>query len=231
MTKCARHRTSGSSLPLRENRTWPESSAPSACSHTHTDRLRVLQETSREIPFWRHLRGVRAGRTLGAKSASRRLLPLHRPPSRVFFDHDSAFATGIGERFEVADEGWRPAQPSSHRGARALAAAHRQVAGAEECEMSFFQDKEWTMGFRPLSCGTHAPTWPIPIVSTAGGVIQIAGPVGAPCYKLGQTCGRTEKESRRLSPHLWRTGGLCPHQCTGKGRVSTRRRGDGSFWG
>ena len=135
-----------------------------------------------------------------------------------FFDHYSAFALGIGERFEVADEGG---------GARALPAVsgHPKFAAhlgaslvADEFDMSFFQDKPLDHGcFSPLSvlC-EHEPGWPFPIVPLQVGVLQAPSPSARRCHRLGQGLRRAiESYPEDLRVVIIATGGLS-HQVHGE---------------
>src|SRR5215470_12555657 len=56
-----------------------------------------------------------------------------------FFDHYSAFALGIGERFEVADEGGGPRALPPVSGHPKFAAHLGRSLVADEFDMSFFQ--------------------------------------------------------------------------------------------
>lgn len=135
-----------------------------------------------------------------------------------FFDHYSAFSLGVGERYEVADEG---------SGARDLPAigGHSELARhvghslvADEFDMSFFQDKALDHGcFSPLSmlC-PHEPQWPVKIVPLQVGVLQFPVPSARRCYKLGQALRRAiESFPQDLKVAIVATGGLS-HQVHGE---------------
>jgi gallate dioxygenase len=135
-----------------------------------------------------------------------------------FFDHYSAFTLGIGERYEVADEGG---------GARALppVAGHAGLARhigtalmADEFDMSFFQDKPLDHGcFSPLSMlWPHEPSWPGSIVPLQVGVLQFPIPSALRCYKLGQSLRKAiESYPEDLKVVVVATGGLS-HQVHGE---------------
>ena len=75
-----------------------------------------------------------------------------------FFDHYSAFALGIGERYEVADEGGGARDVPPVAGHAALARHIGQSLMADEFDMSFFQDKPLDHGcLSPLSALCDVP--------------------------------------------------------------------------
>ncbi|MDD0816002.1 gallate dioxygenase [Curvibacter sp. HBC28] len=135
-----------------------------------------------------------------------------------FFDHYSAFALGIGERYEVADEGGGARELPPVDGHSALARHIGQSLVADEFDMSFFQDKALDHGcFSPLSmlC-PHEPSWPVQIVPLQVGVLQFPVPSARRCYKLGQALRRAiESYPEDLKVALVATGGLS-HQVHGE---------------
>ena len=136
-----------------------------------------------------------------------------------FFDHYSAFALGIGERYEVADEGGGPRDLPSISGHGALARHIGHSLVADEFDMSFFQDKALDHGcFSPLSmlCA-HRPDWPIPIVPLQVGVLQAPIPSARRCLALGRALRRAiESYPEDLRVAVVATGGLS-HQVHGEG--------------
>ena len=137
-----------------------------------------------------------------------------------FFDHYSAFALGVGEKFPVADEGGGPRAVPPAIGHPALARHIGQALMADEFDMSFFQDKPLDHGlFSPLSM--LAPLnakgeWPAPIVPLLVGVLQFPIPSARRCYKLGQSLRRAiESYPEDLKVALVATGGLS-HQVHGE---------------
>ena len=135
-----------------------------------------------------------------------------------FFDHYSAFSLGIGERFEVADEGGGPRVLPAVPGHPALAAHVGRSLVADEFDMSFFQDKPLDHGcFSPLSvlC-EHREGWPFPIVPLQVGVLQAPSPSARRCWKLGQALRRAiESFPQDLRVVIVATGGLS-HQVHGE---------------
>ena len=135
-----------------------------------------------------------------------------------FFDHYSAFALGIGDRYAVADEGG---------GARALPpiSGHPQLAAhigaslvADEFDMSFFQHKALDHGcFSPLSMMMeHDPDWPVPIIPLQVGVLLFPIPSAKRCFALGQALRRAiESFPQDLRVCVVATGGLS-HQVHGE---------------
>jgi gallate dioxygenase len=135
-----------------------------------------------------------------------------------FFDHYSAFALGVGESYEVADEGGGPRDLPPLRGHPGLAHHIGSSLMADEFDMSFFQQKPLDHGcFSPLSVMMpHRPDWPLPIVPLQVGVLQFPIPSAARCYKLGQAVRRAiESYPEDLNVVLIATGGLS-HQVHGE---------------
>ncbi|HYP33497.1 MAG TPA: gallate dioxygenase, partial [Burkholderiaceae bacterium] len=135
-----------------------------------------------------------------------------------FFDHYSAFALGVGERFEVADEGGGPRDLPGLQGHPALAAHIGASLTADEFDLSFFQDRPLDHGcFSPLSvlC-EHEDGWPFPVVPLQVGVLQTPGPSARRCWKLGQALRRAvESFPQDLRVAVIATGGLS-HQVHGE---------------
>lgn len=135
-----------------------------------------------------------------------------------FFDHYSAFALGIGERYEVADEGGGPRPLPAVAGHPALAAHIGHSLMSEEFDMSFFQGKPLDHGaFSPMSVlWDHAQGWPVPIVPLQMGVLQFPVPSARRFYKLGQALRRAvESYPEDLRVVVVATGGLS-HQVHGE---------------
>ncbi len=135
-----------------------------------------------------------------------------------FFDHYSAFALGIGQRYEAADEGGGPRGLPGIDGHPALAAHIGASLMAEEFDMSFFQGKPLDHGaFSPLSVlWDHAEGWPVSIVPLQMGVLQFPIPSARRFYKLGQALRRAiESFPQDLRVVIVATGGLS-HQVHGE---------------
>jgi gallate dioxygenase len=135
-----------------------------------------------------------------------------------FFDHYSQFALGIGESYEVADEGGGPRDLPPVQGHAPLA---RHIAAglvADEFDLSYFQDKALDHGcFSPLSMlWRHEPAWPGAIVPLQVGVLEFPIPSARRCYKLGQSLRKAiESFPEDLRVVLVATGGLS-HQVHGE---------------
>ena len=138
-----------------------------------------------------------------------------------FFDHYSAFALGVGERFPVADEGGGPRALPPAIGHPALARHIGQALMADEFDMSFFQDKPLDHGlFSPLSMlarRTDAGEWPARIIPLQVGVLQFPIPVGAALLQARAVAAEGHRElSRKISRlRSWRPAGLS-HQVHGE---------------
>lgn len=135
-----------------------------------------------------------------------------------FFDHYSAFALGIGDSYQVADEGGGARQLPPVQGHTGLAHHIGQTLMADEFDMSFFQDKPLDHGcLSPLSMLLpHEQGWPAKIVPLQVGVLQFPVPSARRCYKLGQGLRRAiESYPEDLKVVLLATGGLS-HQVHGE---------------
>jgi gallate dioxygenase len=136
-----------------------------------------------------------------------------------FFDHYSAFALGIGESYEVADEGGGARALPPVRGDPKLAAHIAASLMADEFDMSFFQHRALDHGcFSPLSVMLphDASGWPTAIVPLQIGVLQFPIPTARRCYRLGQALRRAiESYPENIKVALVATGGLS-HQVHGE---------------
>ena len=190
-----------------------------ACSHTPTIGF-AFDKNKRDDPVWAPI--------FEAFEPPRAWLKENKPDvalfifndhvTSFFFDHYSAFSLGIGERFEVADEGGGPRALPAVAGHPALAAHVGRSLVADEFDMSFFQDKPLDHGcFSPLSvlC-EHGDGWPFPIVPLQVGVLQSPSPSARRCWKLGQALRRAiESYPEDLRVAIVATGGLS-HQVHGE---------------
>ncbi len=135
-----------------------------------------------------------------------------------FFDHYSAFALGVGEKFPVADEGAGARDLPALRGDPAFARHIGTALMAEEFDMAFFQDKALDHGcFSPLSImWPHDPDWPGRVVPLQVGVLQFPIPTAARCFKLGLALRRAiESYPEDIKVCIVATGGLS-HQVHGE---------------
>ena len=136
-----------------------------------------------------------------------------------FFDHYSAFALGVGERWPVADEGGGARDLPPIAGDPAFAAHLGRSLMADEFDMAFFQDRALDHGcYSPLSVlSPHdAAGWPVRLVPLQIGVLQFPIPTARRCYKLGQALRRAiESYPEPLRVAIVATGGLS-HQVHGE---------------
>src|SRR5262245_4269411 len=183
-----------------------------ASSHTPTIGF-ALDRDKRADPAWAPI--------FEAYEPVRRWLAERKPGALVFiyndhvtsffFDHYSAFALGIGERYPVADEGGGPRALPPVRGHAALAQHIGASLMADEFDMSFFQDKALDHGvLSPLSMFLpREPDWAAPIVPLQIGVLQFPIPSARRCWKLGQALRRAiESFPGDLDVAIVATGGL-----------------------
>lgn len=136
-----------------------------------------------------------------------------------FFDHYSAFALGVGERWGVADEGGGARALPAIGGDPEFAAHIGRALMADEFDMSFFQDRPLDHGcFSPLSMLSQhdGQRWPLRLVPLQVGVLQFPIPTARRCYRLGQALRRAiESYPKDLRVALVATGGLS-HQVHGE---------------
>ena len=135
-----------------------------------------------------------------------------------FFDLYPTFALGIGEQFEIADEGAgkRPLPPL--RGHVDLSIHIAESLVNDEIDITTFQDRPIDHGCAsPLPLlWPHAPDWPGVIVPIAINVLQFPIPTAKRCYKLGQALRRAiETYPQDLKVVVVGTGGLS-HQVHGE---------------
>jgi protocatechuate 4,5-dioxygenase beta chain len=135
-----------------------------------------------------------------------------------FFDLYPTFALGIGEQFEIADEGAgkRPLPPI--RGNVDLSIHIAESLVNDEFDLTTFQDRPIDHGCAsPLPLlWPHAPDWPGVIVPIAINVLQFPIPTAKRCYKLGQALRRAiESYPEDLKVVVVGTGGLS-HQVHGE---------------
>jgi protocatechuate 4,5-dioxygenase beta chain len=151
-----------------------------------------------------------------------------KPDAMVFFYNDHAtsfffdlyptFALGIGERFEVADEGAgkRPLPPL--KGHLDLQIHIAESLVNDEFDIATFQDKPIDHGCAsPLPLlWPHDPDWPGAIVPIAINVLQYPLPTARRCYRLGQAVKRAiESFPQDIKVVVVGTGGLS-HQIHGE---------------
>ncbi len=135
-----------------------------------------------------------------------------------FFDHYSAFALGIDDRYLPADEGGGPREVAPAIGHLGLSQHIAMSLVADEFDMSFFQGKPVDHGFlSPLSMlGDANGPWPGQVVPLQVGVLQLPIPSAKRMWKLGQALRRAvESYPEDLNVAIMATGGLS-HQVHGE---------------
>ncbi|MEK8051102.1 gallate dioxygenase [Ideonella sp. DXS22W] len=135
-----------------------------------------------------------------------------------FFDHYSAFALGIDDRYEAADEGGGPRDVAPAVGHLGLAQHIAAAMVADEFDLSVFQGKPVDHGLlSPLSMlGDADGPWPGRIVPLQVGVLQMPVPSARRMWKLGQTLRKAvESYPEDLNVAIMATGGLS-HQVHGE---------------
>ncbi|GFE79983.1 hypothetical protein GCM10011487_19830 [Steroidobacter agaridevorans] len=148
-----------------------------------------------------------------------------------FFDHYSAFTLGVGDRYEVADEGAGPRSLPAVPGDAQLARHIARSLTSQEFDLAMFQHKALDHGcFSPLSMLTlDKGKWSTPIVPLQVGVLQFPLPSAARCFKLGRAL-RTAIESypENLRVAIAATGGLS-HQIHGERTGFNNTQWDNEF--
>jgi gallate dioxygenase len=135
-----------------------------------------------------------------------------------FFDHYSAFALGVDERYEVADEGGGKRDLPAIGGHAALSRHIGNSLMADEFDMSFFRDKPVDHGlFSPMSAlMPFKDGWPVEVVPLQVGVLQFPIPTAKRCYNLGKALRRAiESYPEDLKVAIVATGGVS-HQVHGE---------------
>ena len=135
-----------------------------------------------------------------------------------FFDHYAAFALGIDDRYDAADEGGGPREVPPAHGHLGLSQHIAMAMVADEFDLSFFQGKPVDHGLlSPLSMlGDANGPWPGQIVPLQVGVLQMPVPSAKRMWKLGKTLRRAiESYPEDLNVAIMATGGLS-HQVHGE---------------
>jgi len=190
-----------------------------ATSHTPTIGF-AYDKQKQDDPVWAPIFAAYAPiqRWLADKKPDVLFLVYNDHITSFFFDHYSAFALGIGDAWEVADEGGGARALPPIAGAPALAAHVASVLMAEEFDLSVFQQRPLDHGcFSPLSMMLpHAPAWPCALLPLQVGVLQFPIPTARRCFRLGQALrGAIESFAEDIGVVLVATGGLS-HQVHGE---------------
>lgn len=190
-----------------------------AASHTPTIGF-AFDRDKRDDPVWKPIFEAfdPLRQWLGEQKPDVLLFIYNDHVTSFFFDHYSAFTLGVGQQWEVADEGAGARDLPPIGGDPAFAAHLGRSLMADEFDMSFFQDRPLDHGcFSPLSmlC-PHASGWPTRLVPLQIGVLQFPIPTARRCYKLGQALRRAiESYPQPLRVAIVATGGLS-HQVHGE---------------
>jgi gallate dioxygenase len=190
-----------------------------ASSHTPTLGF-ALDRHKEQDPVWAPIfEGYRPVQEwLSAKKPDVLLMIFNDHVTSFFFDHYSHFALGVGETYDVADEGGGPRALPAVRGHAPLARHIASALTADEFDLSYFQDKPLDHGcFSPLSMlWPHEPSWPGAIVPLQVGVLEFPIPSARRCYRLGQSLRKAiVSYPEDLKVALVATGGLS-HQVHGE---------------
>lgn len=135
-----------------------------------------------------------------------------------FFDHYSAFALGVDDHYDVADEGGGKRDLPAIGGHAALSRHIGNSLMADEFDMSFFRDKPIDHGlFSPMSAlMPFKDGWPVEVVPLQVGVLQFPIPSAKRCFNLGKALRRAiESYPEDLDVAIVATGGVS-HQVHGE---------------
>lgn len=138
--------------------------------------------------------------------------------SAFFFDLYPTFSLGIGDRFQIADEGAGLRDLPPLRGDVQLQAHMAESLVNDEFDIATFQDRPLDHGCAsPLPLlWPHRPDWPGTLVPIAVNVLQFPLPTARRCWKLGQAVRRAvESYPEDLRVAIVGTGGLS-HQVHGE---------------
>jgi len=191
-----------------------------AASHTPTIGF-ALDRNKQDDPVWAPIFTAFApvSEWLAQKKPDVLLFIYNDHVTSFFFDHYSAFALGVGEKWGVADEGGGARDLPPIDGAPAFAAHVGRSLMADEFDMSFFQDRTLDHGcFSPLSvmCPHDDAGWPVSLLPLQIGVLQFPIPTARRCFKLGHALRRAiEIYPLPLRVAIVATGGLS-HQVHGE---------------
>jgi len=143
----------------------------------------------------------------------------------VYNDHASAFdldliptfAIGVGETFEIADEGFGARPVPRVEGASDLAWHITQSVIQDDFDLTIVNRMAVDHGLSvPLSLMFgQVDQWPVKIIPFAVNVVQYPVPSGARCYALGKAIRKAiESFDVDLNVQIWGTGGMS-HQLQG----------------
>jgi protocatechuate 4,5-dioxygenase beta chain len=138
--------------------------------------------------------------------------------SAFFFDLYPIFSLGVGEHFNIADEGAGLRDLPPIRGDVQLQAHIAESLVNDEFDIATFQDRPLDHGCAsPLPLlWPHRPDWPGTLVPIAVNVLQFPLPTARRCWKLGQAVRRAvESYPKDLRVAIVGTGGLS-HQVHGE---------------
>jgi hypothetical protein len=137
----------------------------------------------------------------------------------VYNDHANAFsleliptfAIGLGDRFEIADEGFGPRPVPAVEGHPDLAWHLAESLILDEFDMTLVNEMKVDHGLTvPLSVMFGEPdAWPCKVIPLAVNVVQYPPPTGNRCYRLGQAIRRAvESYEGNERVVIFGTGGL-----------------------
>ena len=157
----------------------------------------------------------------------------------VYNDHASAFslelipafAIGVAEEFEPADEGYGPRQVPSVKGHPELAWHLVENLILNEFDITIANEMPVDHGLTvPLSimCG-QPEAWPFPVIPLCVNVIQYPPPTGKRCFDLGQAIAQILADyPEDLNVAIFGTGGMS-HQLQGERAGVINREFDLAF--
>jgi len=149
--------------------------------------------------------------------------------NRFFFDAYPTFALGVGDRHELADEGWGKRDFPAIPGDAAFGWHLAERLVEDEFDPTVCQEMRIDHGILSILPLLLDVPWPVPIVPLAVNVIQHPLPTARRLYRLGAALGRAvESYPKDLSVVVMGTGGLT-HQLQGKGFGTVNPDWDNEF--
>jgi protocatechuate 4,5-dioxygenase beta chain len=143
----------------------------------------------------------------------------------VYNDHATAFdlnliptfAIGVGDYYEIADEGFGPRPVPPVEGSPDLAWHITQSVIQDDFDLTIVNkmavDHGLTVPLTMMFGGVEK--WPVKVIPFAVNVVQYPVPSGARCYALGQAIRKAvESFEENLNVQIWGTGGMS-HQLQG----------------
>jgi len=171
---------------------------------SHSPTIGYAKDTGKQFdPAWKPIfDGFAAIRTwVQARGVQVLFMIYNDHITSFFFDHYSAYALGIDDRYKPADEGGGPREGGPARGHLGLSHHIAMALVADEFDMSFFRGKPVDHGLlSPLSMlGDAQGPWPGQVVPLRVGVLQLPVPGAKACGSWAGPCAGPSRAIARTS--------------------------------